>query len=162
MVSPLPTHLTPKMSQSWNPAKKRWNSVFASMGGHVSDCRDWISDSEVSITEDFVLILPKSYLHLPVFWVSQSRLGRSWGTGSFYLFKKIILFIYFWLCWVFGAPQAFCSCSEWEILSSCDAQASHCWGFSRCRAWALGCPDFSSCTTWTQKLQFLDSGAQAQ
>ena len=34
--------------------------------------------------------------------------------------------------------QAFSSCGEWGLLSGCDAQASHCGGFSSCRAQALG------------------------
>ena len=32
----------------------------------------------------------------------------------------------------------FSCCSEWGLLSSYSAKASHCGGFSRCRAWALG------------------------
>ena len=32
---------------------------------------------------------------------------------------------------------AFCSCSEWELVSSCGAKASHCGGFSFCRAQTL-------------------------
>ena len=34
--------------------------------------------------------------------------------------------------------QAFSSCSEWWLLSSCGAWASHCSGFSFCGAQALG------------------------
>ena len=33
-------------------------------------------------------------------------------------------------------------------LSSCDAQASHCGGFSFCGARALGHVGFGSCSTW--------------
>ena len=38
--------------------------------------------------------------------------------------------------------QAFSSHSEWELLSNCGAQASHCGGWSSCRAQVLGlnCP----------------------
>ena len=32
------------------------------------------------------------------------------------IFFLIISFIYFWLCWVFVAVQAFSSCSAWELL----------------------------------------------
>ena len=32
-------------------------------------------------------------------------------------FKEIILFIYFWLCWLFIAVWAFSSCTERVILS---------------------------------------------
>ena len=34
---------------------------------------------------------------------------------------------YFWLHWVFIAVRAFSSCSEWGLLSSCNAWGSH-WG----------------------------------
>ena len=34
--------------------------------------------------------------------------------------------------------QAFSSCGEHGLLSSCSAQAPHCSGFSCCRVWALG------------------------
>ena len=50
----------------------------------------------------------------------------------------IILFVYFWLCWVFTALQVFSSCGEQELLSSCSGRASHCGGFSCCRAQVLG------------------------
>ena len=48
------------------------------------------------------------------------------------------LFIYVWLCWVVIAGQAFSSCGERGLLSSCGVQASRCGGFSCCRARALG------------------------
>ena len=38
--------------------------------------------------------------------------------------------------WCFA--QAFSSCSEWELLSNCGAQASHCSDWSSCRARVLG------------------------
>lgn len=43
----------------------------------------------------------------------------------------------YWLCWVFIAKEAFSSCGERELLSSCGAEASHCWGFFCCEAWAV-------------------------
>ena len=55
-------------------------------------------------------------------------------------------FLYFWLCWIFVAVQAFSSCGKWGLLSSCCARVSHCGGFS-CGAWALG-HGLSSCGTW--------------
>ena len=45
--------------------------------------------------------------------------------------------IYFWLRWVFIAERALFSCGKWGPLSSCNARASHCAGFS-CRAQAPG------------------------
>ena len=47
--------------------------------------------------------------------------------------------IYFCLCWVSLLLGFFSSCSKWVLLSSCNAWASHCGGFSCCRAWVLGC-----------------------
>ena len=60
------------------------------------------------------------------------------------LFKR---FIYFWPRATLDlscCTQAFSSCSKWELLSGCSAQASHCGGFS-CGAWALDHKRFSSC-----------------
>lgn len=48
-----------------------------------------------------------------------------------FIFKN---FIYLWLLRVFGAVWSFSSCVEWELLSRCGAQASHCDGFPCCRA----------------------------
>ena len=42
----------------------------------------------------------------------------------------------------------FSSCSEQGLLSSCDAWASHCGGFSGCGTLALGHVSFSSCGSW--------------
>ena len=46
--------------------------------------------------------------------------------------------MYFWLCWVFVAAQAFLWLQWVGLLSSCGAQASHCSGFSWRGARALG------------------------
>ena len=55
------------------------------------------------------------------------------------LFFNMILFIYFWLCWVFVALRAaFSSCSELRPLSSCGVWPSPYGGFSCCRAQRLG------------------------
>ena len=43
--------------------------------------------------------------------------------------------------------QAFSSCSEQGLLSSCRAKASHCSGFC-CRAQSLGREGSSNCGTW--------------
>ena len=51
---------------------------------------------------------------------------------------KIYLFIYFWLCWVFTAVQAFLCLQQMGVLSSCSPRASHCGGFSCCGARAVG------------------------
>ena len=71
-------------------------------------------------------------------------------------------FIYlFCLCWVFVAMQTLSTCGKQGLLSSCDAQASYCSGFS-CGAQALGHSGFSSCGTWAQWLQLPGSRAQGQ
>ena len=50
--------------------------------------------------------------------------------NCFLIFKKFILFIYFWL----ALGLRCCA----RPFSSCGEQASHCGGFSCCGAWALG------------------------
>ena len=60
------------------------------------------------------------------------------GQGLCIILKKIFL-IYLFLA-VLGllcCKQAFSSCGEWGLLSSCPAPASHCCGFSYCGAQAL-------------------------
>ena len=54
------------------------------------------------------------------------------------------------------------SCSNWWLLSSCGAQASHCGDFSCCRAQALGHVGFSSCGSQASKQRLNSRGAQAQ
>ena len=56
----------------------------------------------------------------------------------------------------------FSSCSNWELLSSCGAQASHCGDFSCCRAQALGHVGFSSCGSQALKHRLNSRGAQVQ
>ena len=58
--------------------------------------------------------------------------------------KKFFLFIY-GCAGFFLLPWLFSSCIEWELLSSCSVQASHCGGFSCFRAQVLGPMGFSSC-----------------
>ena len=60
--------------------------------------------------------------------------------------------MYFWLCWVFIAALDFLQFSEWRLLSSCGAQASHRGGLSCCRARALGHVGFSGCNKQAQSL----------
>ena len=74
--------------------------------------------------------------------------------GNFF----VILFIYFWLCWVFVATQAFLQLQR--VRAPLQLRSSHCGGFSCCRAWALRCTGFSSCDTQAQQLQLLGSRAQ--
>ena len=66
-------------------------------------------------------------------------------------FYGIIFFKFFFLSFFMAVlglhccVQAFSSCSESGLLSSCGAWVSHCSGFSCCRAQALGYWEFSSC-----------------
>ena len=86
---------------------------------------------------------------------SNSAKGEAFCGMLFYdegkFFKKYMffktLFTYLRLWWVF-MRGLFSSCSEWELLSSCGARASHCGGFS-CGARALGHTGFSSYGTQT-------------
>ena len=52
---------------------------------------------------------------------------------AYFSLLNFILFLYLAVL-----SLRFSSCSEWGLLSSCWAQASHCSGFSCCRAQALG------------------------
>ena len=58
---------------------------------------------------------------------------------SLYIHTHIILFIYFWLCCVFGVALWLFSLWWAGATLLCSAQASHCGGFSCCRTQALGC-----------------------
>ena len=60
--------------------------------------------------------------------------------SAFLIFNVfVIFFFFFWLCWVFIALCGlFSSCGEQGLLFSCNAQASHCGGFSSWRAQAQG------------------------
>ena len=68
----------------------------------------------------------------------------SWGSSR----PQLILVLWGFLA-VLGLhcrAQAFSSCGEWGLLSSCGARTSHCGGFSCCGAQALGRAGFSSCS----------------
>ena len=78
-----------------------------------------------------------------------------------YTFFKFILFIFD--CAGSSSPhELFSSFGKQGLLSSCNAQASHCGGFSCCRAWALELVGFRSYSTWAQQLWLPGSRAQAQ
>lgn len=69
-----------------------------------------------------------------------------------------LFFIYFWPRWAFVAAQAFSSCGEQGLPSSCSAQASH--RSERLLLWrpALGC-GLGDCSSW---LRMSGCGARAQ
>ena len=81
------------------------------------------------------------------------------------LFKKIILFIYFWLCWPSLLHRHF-SMQRAEAtlysLAAVHGLLTRCGGFFGCRAQALGCTGFSSCSSGALELQLPGSGTQAQ
>ena len=87
---------------------------------------------------------------------------KEMGGWFFYSSLKILLFIYFGLCWVFIDARAFSSCGKWGLLSSCGAWASHCGGFSGCGARFLGCVSFRNCSSWAQQLRLMAPRARAQ
>ena len=68
---------------------------------------------------------------------SQTRLNNSTR-------KQIAVYFFNFYLFILGVlglhchAQAFSSCSEQKLLSSCGLRASHCSEFSFCRAWALG------------------------
>ena len=91
-------------------------------------------DMRIKAWRRWVHSLWRTFLNEEHFKKEQQPRQGSWGQtvpGAFSFFSFIILFIYFWLCWVFAAAH--------ELFSSCDVQASHCRG-SSCGAWALGVP----------------------
>ena len=75
-------------------------------------------------------------------------------TSFFFLIKKIVLCIYFWLCWVYVAALAFSTGGEWGLLSSCSARASHRRGFSCRGAQALGSRASGAASVQAQQLLF--------
>ena len=46
-----------------------------------------------------------------------------WADWGVLLFSILSIIIYFWLCWVFSAAQASCSCSKWGVTPCCGAWA---------------------------------------
>ena len=68
-------------------------------------------------------------------------------------FLYIILFIYYWLCWVSADFVVFSNCDRRGPFRCRGPQASHCSGFSYCRAQTL------RPSAW--QLQLPGSGAQA-
>ena len=94
------------------------------------------------------LLLPSIFPSVRVF-SSESVLHIWWSkywsfTSYMYFFPNIIIFFFF--CYT----QASSSCGEQRVLSSYNAWASPCCGFSCCGAQALEHSDFSSCSTWAQ------------
>ena len=67
---------------------------------------------------------------------------------------NILLFIYFWLCWLFNAAQAFSTCREQGLLSGCSVWASRCGGFPYCGAQVPGLEGVGSWRSCGQWLQF--------
>ena len=57
--------------------------------------------------------------------------------------------------------RTFFSCGEWELLSRCSVQASHCGHFSCCSDWALGYAGFSSCGWPALELRLSSCGTGA-
>ena len=76
-----------------------------------------------------------------------------WAPSCLCLFFFLNDFIYLFLAWSSLLCGLFSSCGEQGLISSCNAQASHCSSFS-CGVQTLG--------TWAQNLRLPGSTAQAQ
>ena len=99
----------------------------------------------------------ESWLHWEVCWLqvvqdagSQLIHGVAHAVSCFAvailkIFFVVLITLFLAVLGLCRYVQAFSSCSDWGLLSSCSAQASHCCGFSCYGAWALGCVGFSSC-----------------
>ena len=86
----------------------------------------------------------------------------------FYYFLKILLFIYFCLCWVFIAVRGLSLVVARGATLCCGVWASHCGGFSCCGARALGtrasvvvAHGLSSCGLWALECRLSSCGARA-
>ena len=83
---------------------------------------------DYSLSDSFTFIFYFFKYHLFIFGCA----------GSFYLLLIFLnLFIYFnWR--LYSCAEAFSTCREWGLFSSCGAGASHCNSFSCCRPHTLG------------------------
>ena len=111
-----------------------------------------------------ICAVPSSYplpLSLPHFWIcSIYNVNISFENSTSFLSglsyfpeqshpSHTLLFIYLKNIYLFLAGSSllcglFFGCSKWGLLSGCNAQASHCGGFSCPGARGLGWPGFSS------------------
>ena len=87
-----------------------------------------------------VSLLMSAYWRVLLFLYNQPLL--SFNTLCFFLY----LFIYGYTGSFFAVHGLFLA-GNWGLLSSCNAWASLCGGFSCCREWVLGHVVFSSCGT---------------
>ena len=72
-----------------------------------------------------------------------------WFPTSLHTFGYfLLLYLYFWLCWVLLLHVGFLSLQRAGVTLHCAAHAFHSSVFSCCRAQALGCIGFSSCGAW--------------
>ena len=70
-----------------------------------------------------------------IFWMIEPRFPKPSSNNTFFFFFTKLFLYLFWFYWVFVAVcKAFCNCSEWGLLSSCNALSSHCGDFSCCGA----------------------------
>ena len=83
-------------------------------------------------------------------WWKSGAVGSSPSSTVTYLkfCFKFIIYSFLAIPGLHCSAQAFSSCSEWGLLSSCRAHASPCSVFSCCRAQALEPTGFNGCDTW--------------
>ena len=128
-------------------------------------CMRWVYYSQPNRANQILLLIICSSTR---FWVLSVLFAPlpSPGILPSPLKKKKKLFV--WLSWVFVAAQAFPSCGEKGLLSSCGACVSHCPGFSCCRAQSLGTQGsgvvafrLCGCGTWVVERRLSSCGEWA-
>ena len=77
------------------------------------------------------------------------------------LFKMFIIFLFLAALGLHCCAQAFSSCGEWGLFSSCGAQASGYRGFSCSGAQALQCASSRSCGSPALEKRLNSCGTQA-
>ena len=103
----------------------------------------------ISNTEAYkITLLRKIYIVLWEYTIEASDIA---GQGS------LLKFVYFWLCWVFAAAQAFLELCRAGLRSSCSEQTYR--SGSCCRAQAVG---LSSCGSWARETRLSSCGTWAQ
>ena len=130
----------------------RFFTIWATKGAlsdpyHKTDC-DSLRTDVFWFASESIIILSRQLFSVPqnTFLVTWSH--DSWIAAVF--LKKSIYFF------VFGCPGsslaawAFSGCRGWGPVSSCDARASYCSGFSHWATQAPGQAGFSNCSTWAQ------------
>ena len=106
--------------------------------------REYISDEYLPFDQVYTNFVRSSLYYIRNIWVLLISLWSNWVTWLPLPARKSEKWVFLTVLGLHCCAQAFSSFSEWGLLSSCRAWASH-WGrFSCCRARALGHMGFSS------------------